>query len=401
MDDIKLERLQLEHWRNGFITSFNRHDIVNYDGEIRDFWERQFAALGGNARIVDLGTGNGAVALLAAEYSERQDKRFRIDALDKAPIDPQGDISVHHRSRKWLEHIRFQGRTPNESTGLDSECADLVTSQYGFEYGDLIASANEVMRILKPGGRIALITHHADSVTAIQVRESLDQLRLFDTEQLLPRAHRVVESMAWGGSWFERRITKYDSRTVALRRELNQAISRVLQQGERFKEPHGIRAMEHGLENVFKPKLSPAMRRTILRELQEGCDSDRLGVKRLIAVALDSKEFCGLVEHLRSAGLIVCESFPLVISRPAFRSDPQHVLGLAEELPSRLVYYCRLIRRKRLMSSREMGIYKSLANMQEPYPGQDGDALMGWALVGRKAESVSPEAKQDYAESEP
>lgn len=58
-----------QFWRHGSVTTFERSGNPNYDGEIREFWERQFATLREGARIVDLATGNGAVALLAAEYS--------------------------------------------------------------------------------------------------------------------------------------------------------------------------------------------------------------------------------------------------------------------------------------------------------------------------------------------
>ena len=81
-----------QFWRRGSVTTFERSGNPNYDGEIREFWQLQFGALPRGARVVDLATGNGAVALLAAEYSSKNRMQFEINALDKAEIRPQRDL---------------------------------------------------------------------------------------------------------------------------------------------------------------------------------------------------------------------------------------------------------------------------------------------------------------------
>ncbi|WP_456373313.1 hypothetical protein, partial [Thiolapillus sp.] len=67
------ERLDARQWGDWWnkhsLTSFHGHFQNNYDGSLKQFWEERFANLPDNAAIVDLATGNGALALLAAEYS--------------------------------------------------------------------------------------------------------------------------------------------------------------------------------------------------------------------------------------------------------------------------------------------------------------------------------------------
>ena len=304
-----------QFWRHGSVTTFERRGNPNYDGEIREFWERQFATLAeGGARVVDLATGNGAVALLAAEYSAAHEKRFRIDALDRAAIQPDKDLQESEAAREWLESVRFRGGAPNENTGLDDECADLVTSQYGFEYGNPSASATEARRILKPGGRIALIVHHANSVVVREAREGLEQHRLcLRQEQLLIRARRVVDAMSSAKSNYEKRMLQRDTKAEHLRRKLNAAVERVQQHARRFSDPgNGIGFVLNGLQSVFAPGLEPAERRATIGRLREASDAYCRRMEDLLAATPDAGEFDRLLDHLRSAGLVVEGWFPLV-----------------------------------------------------------------------------------------
>ena len=303
-----------QFWRHGSITTFERRGNPNYDGEIREFWERQFATLTEGARVVDLATGNGAVALLAAEYSAGHKLSLVVEALDRAEIRPEKDLEDAEAAREWLDRVTFSGGAPNESTGLPGGCADLVTSQYGFEYGDPAASAREVMRILRPGGRIALITHHANSVVVEDARQGLEQHRLcLDRERLFTRARGVVDAMATAESDFEKRLLRQDGKAEHLRRKLNAAVERVQQQASRFSDPgNGIGFILQGLNAVFAPGLKPADRRETIRKLEAACEAYRRRMEDLLAATPDAGEFDRLLECLRSAGLAVDGWFPLV-----------------------------------------------------------------------------------------
>lgn len=304
----------LQFWRHGSVTTFKRSGNPNYDGEIREFWERQFAALTQGARVADLATGNGAVALLAAEYSAAHDMRFAIEALDKAAIEPGRDLGDAEAARQWLDKVRFRGKAPNERTGLDSASVDLVTSQYGFEYGDPAASAREVMRILKPGGRIALITHHANSVVVREARQGLEQHRLcLDQERLLEKAGQVVEAMAGTGSAYEQRLLRHDRKAEHLRRKLNASVERVRQQAARFSDPgYGIGFILQGLSAVFAPGLSASQKKGAIRSIREACAAYRRRMEDLLAATPSEGEFDRLLDHLRSAGIAVEGWFPLI-----------------------------------------------------------------------------------------
>ena len=121
-------------WTKGSITTFIGRFADNYDGKVRDFWLEVFGQLERGARVVDLATGNGGLALLAQQYSRRHDRGFTITAVDYADIDPPRTFAQKPYA-SHLRRIRFLARTPLEATGLPRASIDAAISQFGFEYG--------------------------------------------------------------------------------------------------------------------------------------------------------------------------------------------------------------------------------------------------------------------------
>lgn len=182
------------YWARGTVTTFEGHFSDNYDAEIRDFWWRQFAALPAAATMVDLATGNGALPLLAARYAREHDRRLTIIGVDSAAIDVAALRAASPGLAGDLDAVQLLGDTPLEATGLPAAGAELVTSQFGFEYGDTAAGAREAFRLLRSGGRLAMILHHEHSAILSQAREGLRQVELCVTsERLLKRARLLVK----------------------------------------------------------------------------------------------------------------------------------------------------------------------------------------------------------------
>ncbi len=80
-----------EHWESyyrGALVSCPMGLEPNYTGEVRDAWVTFFATLPDGARVLDVGTGNGAVALIARETAGTLGRRFEVHGVDLAQIDP-------------------------------------------------------------------------------------------------------------------------------------------------------------------------------------------------------------------------------------------------------------------------------------------------------------------------
>lgn len=183
------------YWASGSLTSCADAFAGNYEGAIRAVWERRFAALADGARMLDLCTGNGAIALLAAAIARRDDKTLHIDAIDRATIFPER--AVDDADRPLLDAIHFQAGIDAADLPFDDQSFDLVTGQFALEYTDVAATTVELARVVKPKGGALFVIHHDDSIilrTAAEERRHI--ALLLDKTQLFDRARELMEIVA-------------------------------------------------------------------------------------------------------------------------------------------------------------------------------------------------------------
>ncbi len=175
-----------QYWHYDRIAScFDGAGAANYDERIGGGWRAFFAGLPEGARILDLATGNGAAALIAAEVGRAGAKHFEIVAVDQADIDPPAYVSRHAED---YAAIRFLARTEAEALPFPDASFDAAVSQYGIEYSDLSRSLEELVRVLAPGGRVRLVVHAADGVVAADAKAVIADADLLLEEIDLPGA---------------------------------------------------------------------------------------------------------------------------------------------------------------------------------------------------------------------
>ena len=179
----------------------NAHDAWN------TFWERQTRQAGGDtgqmpsswhaidavqgvvwkefgrhlppkARVLDLATGDGRVMTHLLE-KRRDLKLLGIDRAATLPSPPRG--------------CKIRAATNMESLPLPDSQFAAVTSQFGFEYGDMPKIASEVSRVLRPDGRFAVMTHRIDGPIVTHNRKRREQLNwALETENLLTLARNSL-----------------------------------------------------------------------------------------------------------------------------------------------------------------------------------------------------------------
>ncbi|QNA99081.1 class I SAM-dependent methyltransferase [Massilia sp. Se16.2.3] len=179
------------YWSHGVAHSCGGSYGNRYDGALAHFWRSHFDSMSPGARMLDIATGNGAVPQLMLDSAPAT---VACDAIDLALPEPAwlADLAPNRRRQ-----VRFHGQQAAESLPFADASFDLVTSQYGLEYTDLARSVPEVLRVLRPGGKVCLLTHHADARPVQLARSELGHLAwLQGPSGLLETGFGMIEPMA-------------------------------------------------------------------------------------------------------------------------------------------------------------------------------------------------------------
>lgn len=212
-----------DYWHFNRLSSFDELGETNYREEVAAGWRAFFDSLPNGASILDLCTGNGAIAVMAAEAGRRGAKDFRIAAVDAADINPYLYVKKH---RDELAAIEFRPSTPIESLPWPDASFDSVVSQYGIEYSDLSQSIPELTRIVAPAGRARLILHAAEGAVVQRSKRAIAEIDfLLRDVDLADKAQRCLRAVAE----IERNMDRSESAQCAAR-ESSDAFRKALQE---------------------------------------------------------------------------------------------------------------------------------------------------------------------------
>ncbi|HWH17927.1 MAG TPA: class I SAM-dependent methyltransferase [Allosphingosinicella sp.] len=260
---------------------------------LRSIWQDFAARLPRNAKVLDLGTGDGAVLReLRAVRSG-----LALTGVDSAPQLPSAPAGIKLKPGVAMERLPFP-----------EHAFDAVTSQFGIEYGDTALIAGEAARVLKPEGRLCFIIHNREGLVVTHnlarrdallwaSRDSgyLEQARRLAAARLampmpMPTPQRFRDAVAEAGRLFP---------TQSAAAEFVAAILQVLDQGRLARARHTIE---------------------LLATLEERASNEIERINALEKAACGGGEIAAIAKQLRQAGIIVREPAPLVEAegRPSF-----------------------------------------------------------------------------------
>ena len=292
------------YWHYDRIAScFDGAGATNYDACVAEGWRDFFGGLPAGARILDLCTGNGAAALIAAEVG-----RFEIHAVDQAAIDPPAFVTRHVRE---MAAIRFVPGTNVEALPFPDGRFDAVISQYGIEYSDLARSVPEAVRVAAPGGRLRFVVHAADGEVAAGARIVIAEAELLlgaiDLPGCAARCFEALWPVEREGD--EAAKPRADAAFAAFQDALAQAARRI--PGAR--DPTMFRNSGAVLLDTFRRRghfdLDQLLAKPAAIEAEIRAHRGRLAA--LVEAALTADEAEALAGRLRQAGAGAARSSPL------------------------------------------------------------------------------------------
>jgi len=161
----------------------------NYVQAIHSGWTAFFKAFPDGARLLDIGTGNGAIAAIAQATATADGSHFEIHGVDRADIEPLRFVRTTPES---LAAIHFHGRTPVESLPFPEDHFDGVSGQYALEYTDMPATVRELCRVAKPGARLRFVLHADGAAPVDGAVRNLQEIDFLTRKLELPDKARAL-----------------------------------------------------------------------------------------------------------------------------------------------------------------------------------------------------------------
>ena len=310
-----------EFWRSGALTSLPEAYAGNYAGAVREFWREQFSYLKPGARVLDIGTGNGAIALLAARHGAEHGLDFEIQAVDRAPVDPA--TNLEGEAAKLARGIHFRGGVCVESLPFEDAGFDLITSQYALEYTRIEQSARELARVLAPGGRLALLLHRSDARPVEGAREAVSQVTAIHDSGLLAAAEKLFERMATNRAAGRPSAALAEDREAeAARKAVNRAVAGLQRAAAGMRDPYLIqhslsvlRQVHHEISSGHRDPVERPGGGAGLDGLHRDLEATRQRSEDLLACAHSTRARAEILQRLADCGLEVVHEHPLHESR--------------------------------------------------------------------------------------
>lgn len=157
-------------WQANHLQACVPSDAQHGIDDIEYCWQHFVATLPDGARVLDLGTGNGALALLAQRAADAAGRRIELHGVDAASIEPARFVVD---APPGLRNIQFHSGVAMESLPFDDQRFDAVIGQFALEYSDTARSVPELVRVLRPGGPVRFLLHSTEA--ALKARNTLQR----------------------------------------------------------------------------------------------------------------------------------------------------------------------------------------------------------------------------------
>jgi SAM-dependent methyltransferase len=285
-----------DYWSTGALHSCAGSFQGNYGGALRRFWESAFATLPAAPRLLDLCCGNAPLAKLWLEGGGPL-RGGSFDAVDAARIAPPWLDALAPAARGA---IRLHAGVDVARLPFEAASFDLCTSQYGVEYVGP-AALQEARRVLRPGGRLAAVVHHHQSLPVRIAREELQHHDwLLDADGLLTRAADMLEPMARSADAAGRAALQHDGEARRRRERYDAALRQLAARASAARWPDLLHEAHAALSGVLRVarESGAAAGHAALDTLRAGLARAQLRQRELVDCACDTAALDALLAPL-------------------------------------------------------------------------------------------------------
>lgn len=287
------------YWRSGALHSCATSFRGNYGGAIADFWRSVFDGLRPADRVLDLATGNGAIAQLLITHRPEAD--IHCDAVDLAPVAPDWLQALPPAQRA---RVRFHGSTAAEQLPFEDQCFALVVSQYGLEYTALAQSVPELRRVMQPDARAALLVHHAEARPVALARDEVGHIDwLLAHDGLLDATGAMLPLLARAATAAGRASLAQDTAALEQRARFNQLQQDLQRRAEGAPCPDVLFEAREALAGLLDmaARQGAAAAQARLPVLRTHLVDSRVRLQDLLRCALDAPAVAALAAQLGGA----------------------------------------------------------------------------------------------------
>jgi SAM-dependent methyltransferase len=148
--DVVREQL-LERWRKAAIGWGRRADEVRQFGMPVSAWMIDHLSLQPGQVVLDLAAGPGDTGFMAAELVRPGGRLICSDASE-----PMLEVARQRAQEQGIDNVEFK-QLSLEWIDLETASVDAVLCRWGLMFApDVSAAAQEIRRVVRPGGRVAL-----------------------------------------------------------------------------------------------------------------------------------------------------------------------------------------------------------------------------------------------------
>ena len=290
--------MSVDHWQDflqsGALTSCPTTSLGTYDKGLVDGWNKFFEKISSGSCVLDIGTGNGPILLIAKRVNQESGRNFELHGADRAAIDPPRFV---RGSAGQFDGIVFHPRCPTEKLNFESESFDVVTGQYALEYGAINKSVHEIARVMKPVACARFVVHHELSAVVDNARTAIKEANWIIKDL---KVYRRLQQFLH----LERIRSKEADRAFA---RLEETGHQMLQALHATPHSHVLRVTIDAVQNLldFRRSAHPTALTEQVKAKQQSLESAVLRMKDLLEHACNIDKIEYLESCARRAGLEV------------------------------------------------------------------------------------------------